>query len=130
MDLSQSYQNVADSVVQVVAVQGTNALGWGTGSVIDQGNLVLTCAHCVIPGADMAIMDPANPGHALRGTVFFYDAGRDIAILEFSQLVGKPVRFANSSSCHVGNVAFLVGHPVGIPQQVLLSAHIASIDTD
>ena len=127
MPLTSVYQQVKDGVVQVLALQGRNAIGFGSGSVIDSGRTVLTCAHCTVPGAQMAIADPKTPQQALFGNVLFVDQAMDIALIEFLQPVGIPVKMANSNSCGVGNGAFVVGFPMGVMEQTLFSAHIASI---
>jgi serine protease Do len=57
----------------------------------------------------------------------FQDNAADIALITFPNTVGTPVTFSNSSLCKVGNGAFVVGYPMGFIEQVLLSAHIASI---
>lgn len=70
---------------------------------------------------------PSTPGRALFGNPVFVDVANDVAILEFPREVGPPVTFANSSKVEVGNGAFVVGYPMGIAEQVLISAHIASV---
>jgi S1-C subfamily serine protease len=127
MPLTNAYQTVKDGVVQVLALNGQNIISFGSGSVIDNGKTVLTCAHCVVPGAQMSIADPKTPGQALFGTVVFQDQANDIALIEFPNVVGTPVKLANSAQCAIGNGSFVVGYPMGVTEQVLLSSHIASI---
>jgi S1-C subfamily serine protease len=127
MPLTQQFQSVKRGVVQVLALNGQMPVSFGSGSVIGSGRHVLTCAHCIVPGAQMAIADPAQPGRALFGNLLFSEPTIDIALLEFPQPVGAPVELANSSACAIGNGAFVVGFPMGIQEQVLLSAHIASV---
>ncbi len=127
MPLTQQYQAVKNGVVQVLALNGQTPISFGSGSVIANGRYVLTCAHCIVQGAQMAITDPNQPGRALFGNPIFTDLQRDIALLEFPQPVGTPVQFANSSSCAIGNGVFVVGFPMGIMEQVLFGAHIASV---
>lgn len=127
MPLTRSYQLVKDGVVQVLALNGQSVVGFGSGSVIGNGRTVLTCAHCIIPGAQMSIADPNNPGRALCGNTVFEDPAIDIALIEFPNPIGTPVTLANSTTCAIGNGAFVVGYPMGVTEQVLFSAHIASI---
>jgi serine protease Do len=75
----------------------------------------------------MSIADPQNPGRAVFGNTIFQDQASDIALIEFRNLVGTPVALANSTTCAIGNGAFVVGYPMGVTEQVLFSAHIASI---
>ncbi len=127
MPLTQSYSRVKDGVVQVLALNGSTLVSFGSGSVIDDGCKVLTCEHCVIAGTQAAIADPRNPGRALFGNAIFVDKANDIAVLEFPNPVGTAVELVNSSKCQIGNGAFVVGFPMGVNEQTLFSAHIASI---
>lgn len=127
MPLTQQYQAVKNGVVQVLALNGQTPVSFGSGSVIGNGRHVLTCAHCIVQGAQMAIADPNQPGRALFGNTIFADQQNDIALLEFPQSVGTPVTLANSRSCAIGNGVFIIGFPMGIMEQVLFSAHIASV---
>ncbi len=127
MPLTQLYQQIKDGVVQVLALRNNIPVSFGSGSVIDSGKIVLTCEHCVLPGAQMAIRDPKDPKKAIFGNVIFSDKHKDIALIEFSQVIGSPVKLAGSRTCEVGNGAFVVGYPMGVAEQTLFSAHIASV---
>ncbi len=127
MPLTALFDRVKDSVVRVIALDSSNNIqSSGTGSLIDK-RVVLTCAHCVSPNLKMAIIDPANANDAILGNVIFSNATTDIALIEFQQDLGNPVEFSSSSSCKVGNGAFVVGYPMGISEQTLMSAHVASV---
>lgn len=130
MPLTKSYSLVKDGVVRVLALNGSTPVSFGSGSVIDDGRKVLTCEHCIIAGTKPAIVDPKNPGRAIFGTVVFADKASDIALIEFPETVGTPIEFADSLKCQVGNGAFVVGFPMGVSEQTLFSAHIASIAGD
>lgn len=129
MPLTKVYESVMSGVVRVLALdpQSMNIVSSGSGSVIGDGTLVLTCAHCVVPRTQMAIAHPTEPRNAILGKVVFYDATYDIALLDFHNVVGSPVKLVNSTNCAIGNGAFVVGYPMQVEEQVLLSAHIASI---
>ncbi len=127
MPLTNLYCSVRDSVVQVVALSNSDIISSGTGSVIDDGLKVLTCGHCIVPSTQVAIVDPTRPNQTIVGVLIFLDTIMDIAIIEFKQSVGVPVKFASSNLCAIGNGAAVIGYPLGINEQTLLSAHIASI---
>lgn len=127
MPLTRSYQRVKDGVVKVLSTRGTTPLSFGSGSIIDDGKIVLTCAHCIVPGTQTCVVDPNNPRMAINGNVIFQDPVNDIALIEFANPVGTPVTLVNSSTCAIGNGAFVVGYPMGVTEQLLFSAHIASI---
>ncbi len=132
MPLTKVYEAVKSGVVRVLALdpQRQNIVSSGSGSVIGNGSLVLTCAHCVVPGAQMAIAHPTHRGISIHGNVAFYDPTYDIALLNFHEVVGVPVKLVDSANCAIGNGAFVVGYPMQFEEQVLLSAHIASISQD
>lgn len=127
MPLTQSYQSVKDSVVQVLALNSEKPVSFGSGTIIGDGRHVLTCAHCIVAGAQMSIADPNQANCAIVGVPVFSDAQSDIALIEFPKPVGPAVKFGSSTACSPGNGAFVVGYPMGINEQVLLSAHIASV---
>ena len=48
MDFSSSYDKVKDSVVNVLACIDTIPISSGIGTIIGDGNIVITCAHCIM----------------------------------------------------------------------------------
>lgn len=127
MPLTQLYKKVQDSVVRVLAVQDSSVVSSGSGSIIDQGRIVLTCEHCVLDGTQAAIQDPKVVGKAIYGNVIFSDKQKDIALIEFSQVIGTPLNLVNSRTCEIGNGAFVVGYPMGVIERTIFSAHISAI---
>lgn len=130
MPLTKPYALVKNSVVRVVALKDSNVVSDGSGSLIAEGQMVLTCEHCIISGTQPAIVDPQNPNRAVYGKVVFSDKANDIAVIQLPGVVGTPVKFADSTKCSVGNGAFVVGYPMGAVEQTLLSAYIASISSE
>ena len=126
MPLTQLYASTKDSVVQVLAISGNQVVSAGSGSIIHDGSVVLTCAHCIVAGAQMAIVDSSASNRGIFGSVLFTDAQNDVALLQLSQRVGSPVRFGQSQTCEPGNGAYVIGFPLNIMERTLLSAHIAS----
>lgn len=108
-------------------MQGQNPISFGSGTIIANGKIVLTCAHCVVPHMQMSIANSTIAGKAIFGKVIFIDNDIDIALLEFQDQVGTPITLADSSSCEVGNGEFVVGFPMGVTDKTLFSAHIASV---
>ncbi len=125
--LTNAYKKVKDGVVQVLALQGQTPISFGSGSIIDSGKIVLTCAHCIVPGTQTAIAEPNNACRAILGKVIFSDATKDIALIEFKEPVGTPIKIGDSNSCEIGNKTFVVGFPMGVTEKTLFSAYIASI---
>lgn len=130
MPLTTLYNKVKNGVVQVLALHGNHIISSGTGSIIDDGSIVLTCEHCIVAGTQIAIRDPVISNRFIAGNVIFADKYCDIALIKINQTVGTPIKLANSDQCAIGNGAFVVGYPMGINEQTLLSAYIASITSN
>ena len=128
MPLAKPYTKVKNSVVRVIALDGNTKVSDGTGSIIDDGTKVLTCAHCVLEGKQVAIIKPDYS--IILGKAVFCDPRTDIALLEFGQQVGPAVEFADSEKRQVGNGVFVVGYPMEVSEQTLMAGHIASITRD
>lgn len=127
MPLAKLYQQVSDGVVQVIAIQEKMPVSYGTGSVIRSGDIVLTCAHCIVSESTMVVSNPSNPRIRVVEKLLLIDHHADIALLQLSQTVGSPITLANSRTCRIGDGAFVVGFPMGVAERTLVSAHIASI---
>lgn len=127
MPLTQVYKNVKDGVVQVLALQGSNVISSGSGSVINDGRYVLTCEHCIVTNTQVAIRDPHDINRAIFGKVIFADSNLDIALIEFDRVVGTPVTLKSSSSAETGNGAFVVGYPMGVYLSKLSYLHTLQV---
>ena len=130
MDFSQAFQNIQSSVVNVLALNvQNNPISSGSGVIIGDGSLVLTCAHCIIPNTTtIARFSGANTGQI--ATVVFQDQQSDIALLHFQQPIGSSATIRSSSSVLVGHEAFVVGFPNHIDKITALSANIAGFEPD
>ncbi|MEW9797479.1 S1 family peptidase [Alteromonas sp. CYL-A6] len=130
MDFSKAFQNIQGSVVNVLALNAQNIpVSSGSGVIIGSGNLVLTCAHCIIPNTTtIARFSGANNGQI--ATVVFQDQQSDIALLQFQQPIGSPAVIRSSSSVLIGHEAFVVGFPNNIDKITALSANIAGFEPD
>lgn len=128
MDFSQAFQAIQATVVNVLALdQQNNAVSSGSGVIIGQGNLVLTCAHCIIPNMRIvARFSGANNGQI--GTVVFQDQQTDIAIIEFQQVLGVAATIKSSSTVQIGHEVFAIGFPNNISQITALSGNVAGFE--
>ena len=129
MDFSSSYEKVKDSVVNVLSCIDTNPISSGTGTIIGDGNIVITCAHCIVDNMKIvARFSGRNNGFV--GKVKMINRDIDIAIIEFPQKIGPAVRIKDSNTVKIGNEAFVVGFPNNIDKITALSANIAGFENE
>jgi S1-C subfamily serine protease len=108
---TQAVQSAADSIVKVRAVaESCSRRMEGTGFVIGPGK-VLTNAH-VVAGSNRAAVEYG--GQTLGGTVVLYDAQRDLAVLDVSDLTATPLALATSPA-PAGADATVAGYPLDGP---------------
>lgn len=88
--------------------------GLGTGVLINADGLILTSLH-VVAGAtkiDLLFAD----GTEATGQVITADPAKDIAVLQPSRLpeILVPATLGNPNAMHIGDEAYVVGHPLGL----------------
>ena len=128
MDFSQTFHNIQGSVVNVLALNAQNTpVSSGSGVVIGNGQLVLTCNHCIIPNTTTVARFSGNNNGQI-GNAIFQDPQADVALLEFQQPVGPPALIRSSSTVIIGHEAFVVGFPNNIDKITALSANIAGFE--
>lgn len=111
MDYSRIYKAVEESIVNVVIFDNSNQLvSTASGAIIDNGQKVLTCAHCCNSKLNTGIYDKVN-AKAFKGTIIFDDQKNDIAVIEFPYRIGKPLKIVKSDFLEIGNEVFTVGYP-------------------
>ena len=128
MDFSTIFQNIQGSVVNVLALnsQGT-IVSSGSGAVIGTGNLVLTCAHCIIPDTTPVARFPSQSG-CKTGNVIFEDQQADVALIKFQDNLAPPISIRASSSLLIGHEVFVVGFPNNIQQITALFCNVAGFE--
>jgi putative serine protease PepD len=112
-DLSDVAARVLPSVV---SVQATRTLGQATGSgfVIDNSGHILTNAHVITGGGDVAVVTRRGPP-ALQATVVGVDVANDLAVLRVDPTANlRPLTLGRSSAVAVGDPVLAVGSPLGL----------------
>lgn len=128
MDFSTAFQNIQGSVVNVLALDAqNNAVSSGSGTIIGAGNLVLTCAHCILQNTT-TVAKFSGQNHGQVGNVVFLDQQVDVAIIQFQNTLGPSATLRTSSSVLVGNEVFAVGFPNNISQITALSGNVAGFE--
>ena len=134
MAFTTQYNLVAQCVTKVVTFKerdnGVRLASVGTGTIVNDGSMILTCAHCVDENVNSGILINNN---IFRCESLIKDNNLDIAILKFNQKVGKPVPICSASDSNdikIGDDSFVVGYPLNCKDQVLLPSTISSLSTE
>lgn len=129
MDFSNAYQMVENSVVNVMANSNNRWIPIGSGVLIGEGNRAITCAHCIINGAQMGVR---FSGQTLvhHANIVFNDIINDVAVLSFLESIGNGVTLGNSSQVLIGQESFVVGFPMALNLITALSANIAGFENN
>lgn len=115
------------SVVQVQIMSGGKLAGWGSGTVISDGGLILTNAHVATP-SDVEVdelligvtqQSDAAPVPRYRAEVVAADAVLDLAILQITETTGggpydhalEPLAIGDSNAVAIGDDLIIVGYP-------------------
>lgn len=123
MDYSKVYKSIEASVVHVV-YKGDNVSSSGTGAVINDGKMVLTCSHCCNSDCKTGIY---NNRTFIEGAIIFDNSEEDIAILEFKEKLGEPLKIIDSEYLEIGNEVFTVGYPLN-KDKTLIAGHVAGFE--
>lgn len=127
MDFSNSYEKIKNSVVNILALQNGQTISSGTGIIIGDGNIAITCAHCIIDNTQI-VARFSGSSSGFIGNIKIINRELDIAVLVFPQVIGPGVKTKDSSSIKIGNEAFVVGFPNNINKITALSANIAGFE--
>jgi putative serine protease PepD len=122
---------VADAGPSVVLIRsesgGSGASG--TGFVIDTNGTIVTNAH-VVEGASRVQVRFEDTAERVQAEVLGTDASSDLAVLRVdashTQKL-KPLRFADSDSVKIGDIALAIGYPLGL-DQTLTQGIVSAVD--
>lgn len=129
MDFSTAFERIRNSVVNVLALNAqSQSVSSGSGVIIGTGNLVLTCAHCIVSNMT-TVARFSGQSNGYIGNVVLKDEQADIALIEFQQQIGTPASIRTSSSIMIGHEAFAVGFPNNIDKITALSANVAGFES-
>ena len=86
---------------------------------------MLTCSHCCNTAQNTGIYNKVT-NNATIGRVIYDDTANDIAILEFQDKVGDPLKIVTSDSLEIGNEVFTVGFPYSFKCEKTLTVGIVA----
>ncbi len=115
LGLSQVYETVVSSVVNITVAGNEAPLGTGSGFVIDADGHIVTNNH-VVESADYIEVSFVN-GTQVEAELVGRDPGADLAVIRVDPntpgLVLQPVGFGNSDEAFVGQQVMAIGSPFG-----------------
>jgi len=89
----------------------------GSGVIVSKDGYIITNFH-VINNADKISVTLSNSAKEYKATLIGSDEGSDIAVIKIDARGIMPIKFANSSNLHLGDVVFAIGNPFGVGQSV------------
>ena len=115
LGLSQVYQDIVDSTVNITVTDNNAPLGTGSGFVIDSDGHIVTNNHVVEDAANILVT--FVNGQIVQAELVGRDPGSDLAVIRVNPAdVGAeldPVEFADSTQVQVGQRAMAIGSPFG-----------------
>lgn len=112
------YQIIRPSLVfietEATDKNGEIGNGLGSGIVVNDNGNILTSLHVVADASDIQII--FADGTKSKAQVLVAQPENDIALLSADQLPAQivPATLGNPNAMHVGDEAFVVGHPLGL----------------
>ncbi|QDU61610.1 Periplasmic serine endoprotease DegP precursor [Planctomycetes bacterium Pan216] len=99
------------------------SVGFGSGIVVDERGLILTCYHVVRPVIDSpgqyALRIRLSDGSQYLGSVYAADPRGDLAVIRlagFPELDLQPITITDGSTLFVGQLVLAIGNPFGISE--------------
>jgi S1-C subfamily serine protease len=128
LTVAEIYERSAPGVVRVTSVanvsdvfgdQGNQALGTGSGFVIDTAGHIITNYH-VVQGAEEVDVTFSDDEEPVRAKVVGVDPSTDIAVLhvELPEAALSPLPLGRSSDVQVGDEVVAIGNPFGLDRTV------------
>ena len=128
MDFSTSFEQVKDSVLHILIKHNDRIVPSGSGVLVLDGSVAITCAHCIPPAMKIFIRLPET-GRIIKGKLDKINRDKDIALIKFPNPIGIGVKLRNSNTVKIGQECFVVGFPLNIKDITALSAHIAGFES-
>jgi putative serine protease PepD len=117
------------SVVLIRSDEGGGSAASGTGFVIDTNGTIVTNSH-VVAGASRVQVRFEDKAESVDAEVLGTDLSSDLAVLRVDASNTQklnPLKFADSSSVKVGDIALAIGYPLGL-DQTLTQGIVSAVD--
>jgi len=108
----EAIQKTRDSIVGIRIVRNGASETVGTGVIIDERGIIITCRHVV--GARDSVQIALRDGSEFDANVAVVEAGKDLAILQIRNAKRLPaLGLAPTADLMIGEDVIAVGHPYG-----------------
>ena len=101
----------ADAVVEIMTTTGGNSEGAGSGVIVKSNGYIVTNYHVIDGATTIAVR--LHSGKSYSASVVGYDEQTDIAVLKIDANKLNAVTIGRSSKLSVGDLAVVIGNPLG-----------------
>lgn len=119
-DISDAFAIIADqvrpAVVNIQAELGEGRIVQGSGVIMDERGYIITNDH-VVHGA-AAVVVRLTDGREIIAEIVGQSPESDIAVIRITAPNLTVARVGNSDTCRVGNLALVIGNPMGLESSV------------
>jgi S1-C subfamily serine protease len=114
--ISAVVNRVAPSVVNIRILSGARGQGGGSGFIIARDGFILTNSHVVHGARELEVT--LHDARVYRAELIGTDPDTDLGVIRIDAPDLQHVRFADSATIRVGQIAVAVGSPYGFQQTV------------
>ncbi len=114
--ISAVVNRVAPSVVNIRILSGARGQGGGSGFIIARDGFILTNSHVVHGAHELEVT--LHDARVYRAQLIGTDPDTDLGVIRIDAPDLQHVRFADSATIRVGQIAVAVGSPYGFQQTV------------
>ncbi|MFL6595957.1 MAG: S1C family serine protease, partial [Chthoniobacterales bacterium] len=114
--ISAVVNRVAPSVVNIRVLSGARGQGGGSGFIIARDGFILTNSHVVHGARELEVT--LHDARVYRAELIGTDPHTDLGVIRIDAPDLQHVRFADSGTIRVGQIAVAIGSPYGFQQTV------------
>ena len=111
LTISEINSKNADAVVEIMTTVGGTSEGAGSGVIVKSNGYIVTNYHVIDGATTIAVR--LHSGKSYSASVVGYDEQTDIAVLKIDATKLNAVTIGRSSKLAVGDLAVVIGNPLG-----------------
>lgn len=100
--------------------------GVGTGIIVDKSGYILTNSHVIMDDDQSQLTVLLSSGEEVKGTVEWFDATLDLAIVKISATGLTAADLGDSDDINIGQYVAAIGNPLGLEFQGSVTAGVVS----